>query len=737
MNEPASAARVMPETRAADNQRSFSVVALVLAAILPVSIALAFVIYLLNEEYRANTEEDLTKIVSEISAATDRDLAEALRLASSLAVSDFIRSADYDRFNAETRRLMTVWPHVASITLTDLATNTYLSHTSLPANRGQPAGSATANQSQVVAAERKPMIFPVRVSGPTVKESLIPIRVPIFDQAGQVTQVLSVTLSAAGLNQQFGRHGIKPEWTGALIGPDFTIAARNRSPTQFVGQRVTPSLEQGLIAKPHGLFKATNQEGQPVYTAFLRSPESGWTVVVGIPAADIESRRSQAMILVIAIGCIAALTGLVAALHVGRRIHRARMLERNLTRHLEDEVAKRTAELQRNEQLLHQAQKMEAVGKLTSGIAHDFNNLLGVVIGNLDLILEGLSDRPKLVPRVTQSIEAAERGAALVQQLLAFSRKQTLQPQAIELASLIRRTAEMLRHTLGEQIKLVVDCDRPLRPCFADPGQVESAIINLAINARDAMPKGGTLTISARNVELDTDDLARRRNVAKGAYVMLAVTDTGTGMAPDVLARAVEPFFTTKDTGKGSGLGLSMVYGLATQSRGFFDLRSEPGHGTTVEIGFPVAASGAPAWPAQAPPASTPAPAPRGGSGPVLLVEDNPRLRATTAAMLRQIGYEPLEAGSADEALAVLARHPEVDLMVSDVILPGHRNGFELAAEAIRLRPQLRALHVSGFANVDTLAGETSRGAIHLLNKPFRTEDLARAIAAIELRRTA
>jgi len=176
-----------------------------------------------------------------------------------------------------------------------------------------------------------------------------------------------------------------------------------------------------------------------------------------------------------------------------------------------------------------------------------------------------------------------------------------------------------------------------------------------------------------------------------------------------------------------------MVYGLATQSRGFFDLRSEPGHGTTVEIGLPVAASDVPARPVQI----APTPAPRGGSGPVLLVEDNPRLRATTASMLRQIGYEPLEASSADEALAVLDRHPEVDLMVSDVILSGDRNGFELAAEAIRLRPRLRALHVSGFADVDTLTDENGRGTIHLLNKPFRTEDLARAIAEIEMRRTA
>jgi len=733
LTQPAPPTPGTPEPRKPEKQRSIPVVALVLAAILPVSIALAFVIYLLNEEYRSNTEEDLTKIVSEISTATDRDLAEALRLASSLAVSDFIRSAEYDRFNAETKGLLTVWPHVASITLTDLATSTYLSHTALPPGGAQPAGNATANQAKIVAAERKPMIFPVRVSGPTVKEAIIPIRVPVFDRSGKVSQVLSVTLSVAGLNQQFARHGIKPEWTGALIGPDFNIAARSRSPEQFIGRRVTPSLEQALAANPRGLFKATNQEGQAVFTVFSRSPETGWMVVVGIPAADIESRRMQTLILVIAIGCIAALTGLAAALHVGRRIHRARMLERNLTRHLEEEVAKRTSELHRNEQLLRQAQKMEAVGKLTSGIAHDFNNLLGVVIGNLDLILEGLSDRPKLVPRVTQSIEAAERGAALVQQLLAFSRKQTLQPQAIELASLVRRTADMLRHTLGEQVRLVVDCAQPLWPCFADPGQVESAIVNLAINARDAMPKGGTLTISARNVELDTDDRASRRNVAKGRYVMLSVTDTGTGMTPDTLARAVEPFFTTKGTGKGSGLGLSMVYGLATQSHGFFDLRSEPGHGTTVEIGFPVAASDVQSPPAQAEPAA----APKGGGGPILLVEDNPGLRATTASMLRQIGYEPLEAGSAAEALAVLDRHPEVDLMVSDVILPGDRNGFELATEAIRLRPRLRALHVSGFADVDTLADQGGRSAIHLLNKPFRTEDLAKAIAEIEMRRTA
>jgi PAS domain S-box-containing protein len=375
------------------------------------------------------------------------------------------------------------------------------------------------------------------------------------------------------------------------------------------------------------------------------------------------------------------------------------------------------------EETLRQSQKLESVGQLTGGIAHDFNNLLGVIIGNLDLILDRRKLDAGLKKLVQAALDAALRGGDLTQRLLAFSRKQTLQSKVIYLGERLIQAGTLLRRTLGEQITVKVRAAPDLWPVVADSSQIDNVILNLAINARDAMPKGGAITIDVSNVRFDADYAARNVEVILGDYVLLAVTDTGEGMPPDVLERVFEPFFTTKEVGKGSGLGLSMVYGFVKQSNGHIKIESAVGHGTSVNIYLPRAAAAA---------AAEAAPENRNvnlsANGEVILVvEDNDSVRAVAVNQLASLGYRTLKAESGEAALALLDKHPEIDLMFSDVVMRGGMNGYELALEACKRRPGLRVLLTSGceMKSADGLDGVEK---FELLKKPYRKRDLAQML---------
>jgi signal transduction histidine kinase/integral membrane sensor domain MASE1 len=375
-------------------------------------------------------------------------------------------------------------------------------------------------------------------------------------------------------------------------------------------------------------------------------------------------------------------------------------------------------ERRQTEEQLRQSQKIEAVGRLTGGIAHDFNNLLTVVIGNLDLALGRVQS--DLQATVEGALRAAERGAALVGQLLAFSRKQTLMPETIDLNRLVAGLRELLRRTLGEDIEIEMALEPELWPALADKGQVENALLNLAINARDAMPTGGRLLIETDNARLDEGYASRNEEVTPGAYAMLAVTDTGTGMAPAVVARAVEPFFTTKEVGKGSGLGLSMIYGFVKQSGGHLKIYSEVGHGTTVRLFLPRADQAAAD---EAAAAATPD-HPRGHET-VLAVEDDAEVRAFVVGRLRDLGYRVLEAADGHQALAILAGSDRIDLLFTDVVMPRGITGRELADEAKRQHPQMKILFTSGYTETAIVRHGRLDPSVHFLPKPFRRHDLA------------
>ena len=386
------------------------------------------------------------------------------------------------------------------------------------------------------------------------------------------------------------------------------------------------------------------------------------------------------------------------------------------------------------EEQLRQAQKMEAVGQLTGGVAHDFNNILAIMQGNLDLLhekLSKLSDKSveNLIRYVDTALEAGDRAATLTQRLLAFSRKQTLAPQSLNANGIIGGIAEMLQRTLGEQIEISYLLKDQLWQCNVDRAQLENALLNLALNARDAMPRGGRLTLKTDNVLIGKSDVAEHQQLKPGGYVLLSVQDTGFGMPAEILSRAVEPFFTTKGVGEGSGLGLSMVAGFVQQSGGHFEMKSKLGEGTTAHIYLPRnMAAAQTAEPAEQMSEATDCYAKKR----VLIVEDDAQVRAMTLEILSLAGYEVMAATTANEALQILERNGNnFDLLFTDVILPGGINGIELAREAKQRESTIKVLLTSGYPDqqIATLAdGQTN---LQIIAKPYRTRELERKIHAI------
>jgi PAS domain S-box-containing protein len=387
---------------------------------------------------------------------------------------------------------------------------------------------------------------------------------------------------------------------------------------------------------------------------------------------------------------------------------------------LESRVREEIDRRSRAEEALRQAQKMETVGQLSGGIAHDFNNLLQVIHGNLTLLQQSLpSDEAKWQRAVTNAITGTERSAALTRRLLAFSRRQPLDPRAVDINRLVADMSELLRRTLGETVKVEMDLAASAVIAEVDRNQLENSILNLAINARDAMPEGGILTIATAAVEIGDEFLQLHPDAPPGDYVRLTVADTGNGMDADTLSRAVEPFFTTKEVGRGTGLGLSMVYGFVRQSDGYFDLRSDVGGGTSVDLYLPRAKR-----------AVEPEPEPkrhglaRGNGETILLCEDDPDVRRFSADSLIELGYKVIEAADADSALDLLRDVAPIDLLFTDVVLPGGKTGAELAREAREVQPGLKVLFTTGYAR-SALDETAIDAATELLPKPFSIDELS------------
>jgi signal transduction histidine kinase/CheY-like chemotaxis protein len=493
-------------------------------------------------------------------------------------------------------------------------------------------------------------------------------------------------------------------------------------------------------------------DGRTHVWAVARSPsirDTGLYIMVGLSKDGLfaaANRRLYEDLAMLALASLLLLAGvwLLATLGIGRQVGRLAAMARRLgfgdlsaripEPHPRGELGglmtllNGTAEsLERQRiaidelnQKLGQSQKMEAMGQLTGGVAHDFNNLLTVILGNAEYLAEKLAANRELHKIADSIATAAERGSDLTRSLLAFARKQPLMPMDIDIGQKILGMEQLLRRTLGEHIECEFLLDRDLWQASVDPGQLASALLNLVLNARDAMPQGGKLVVEVRNSSLDESDVDVNGEARPGDYVMVAVTDTGSGMIAEVASRAFEPFFTTKEVGKGTGLGLSMVYGFAKQSGGLMQIHSEPGHGTAVKLFFPRITAPHRADSPRVDQIAAPA-----GAETILVVEDNDLVRTYVEKELKELGYRIIAARNGPEALAILRQPREIDLLFTDIVMPGGMFGPELAKQASRLRPELKVLFTSGYTEQPVQPLEGLDGEARILNKPYRRNDLA------------
>lgn len=519
-----------------------------------------------------------------------------------------------------------------------------------------------------------------------------------------------------------------------------------------IGASIAGSELFRFAASPDGeaLREVADREGRTQVWAVSRSPsirKAGLTIMVGrskdglVAAAN---RRLYEDLAILAVALLLLLAGLwiLTTMSIGRQVGRLAVMATRLGRgdlgaripppHPRGELGglmtllNGTAESLEQQRAaiadlshkLSQSQKMEAMGQLTGGVAHDFNNLLTVILGNSEHLADRLAGNKELQRIAGDIATAAERGSDLTRSLLAFARKQPLRPREIDIAEKVLGMEQLLRRTLGEHIECRFTLEPDPWPASVDSGQLATAVLNLVLNARDAMPEGGKLTVEVRNSSLGESDLDVNGEPRPGDYVMVAVTDTGSGMSSEVASRAFEPFFTTKEVGKGTGLGLSMVYGFAQQSGGLVQMQSEPGQGSAVRLFFPRLATPLSEDPPPAEQPVTPA-----GHETILLVEDDDMVRAYFENELRTLGYRVITASNGPAALELLRRHGDIQLLFTDVVMPGGMFGPELARQATALRPDLNVLFTSGYSQdpVRTPDGINAR----ILTKPFRRQDLA------------
>jgi signal transduction histidine kinase/CheY-like chemotaxis protein len=596
------------------------------------------------------------------------------------------------------------------------------------------------------------------IIGATLLRPLISVGVPVFHN-GTVTSVLTMGVDPKILSLILERRNFPPGWLGGIFDRNGIILARSRDLDKFLGKPVAPDLRQAIKEAPEGLVPNVTSDGIAVYSTFRRSSITGWTAGIGLPREAVDGPVRRAWMFAVGGGTVFLILSLALAWWMAQAIRRPvralaamtqtlgreepiapyrggvrelnlvadglRAAAAALARHreqLEETVALRTQELRAEAEArkqaqasLLQSQKMEAIGQLTGGIAHDFNNLLTVASGSLEMLEARISDERSL--HLLYSTQTAMwRAAKLTKSLLAFARKQRLEPVLADLNSVVMDMDEMLRRSLGPSVQIRHAFADELWPVRIDIGQIETALLNIAINARDAMPRGGTLLFETANV---TGCLPHE--VAGRECVLISVHDTGTGMSADVVERAFEPFFTTKDIGRGTGLGLSMVFGVVHQSGGAVRLHSRLGSGTTVLIYLPRADCSA--LPAAR--GTVSARLPESAAARILVVDDDEAVRWVTVECLREIGCSVEEADSGRAALTLLEHDELFDLIVMDQVMPG-LSGEDTVRMARRARPELKVLFLSGNPG----CGEEGSSDIWL-QKPFRKESLAQAISRV------
>jgi signal transduction histidine kinase len=665
-----------------------SLVALGVAAMLPtVVFAAVSVFYLLRAERErvTNATVEQSRIVMTL---VDTQLQRHLAALDVLSSSIYFETKNWAEFYWRVQRLLAVNRLWESIVLIDAERRDEVFDLRRPF--GEPAPIAAVHERNLgrVLATGSALVGDIESHEHPVVWLYVPARVD-----GKITHVIAISLKTRIFQDTLTAYAA-PGTTGGIVDSDGAFVARTLDYDERVGTPATQYVRDAIRNGKGGLYSGTTYEGLKNYTAYYVSPSSGWSTHLAVASASIDTPTRLSFV---AAG-IAGLGGLA------------------LGGFLVVLVLRDIAERRRAEEMLRQSQKMEAIGQLTGGIAHDFNNLLTAVIGNLDMIRTRAAGNDRLQRMADNALEAARKGAKLSSQLLAFSRSQHMNVGPVDLAQLLGGMSGLLAQSVGPSVRVDVQVDEDARFVVSDANQLELALLNLAVNARDAMPEGGTLTLKARHVH----DTERRL-----PHVELAVTDTGVGMTDEVRSRAIEPFYTTKPTGQGTGLGLSQVYAVARESGGTLTIDSEPGRGTTVSIMLPAGAPPVVQTEINAQQTTTVPGAQSREQRRVLVVDDDKLVRRFMSESLRSLQYHVTEAESGAQALATMERE-RFDLLIVDFAMPG-MNGAEAARTAQERQPGIKVLMVSGYA--DSAAVEAALGSARLLRKPFDLAELGAAVA--------
>jgi signal transduction histidine kinase len=723
---------------------------LTLATVLPLVAVGGFAVIRTVDDQTAQVEQGIGRTVDGLLGDIDRQIIAIEAELQVLAVSPSLQSEDLYPFYQQMYAALPLQGTV--IVLLDTKGQQLLS-TSRPFGAPLPRATNTEMHERVVATG-KPQVSDL-IMGSVLQRPVVVVGVPVFHD-GNVAFVLVMGLGSEILSKLLRQPDLSPDWVVAIFDRKGIIVARNRELDRFLGKPAAPIIREAIAGPVDNWIPNVTSEGIRVYSTFRRSTVTGWTAAIGVPRGFVDAPRRRAQFLafggggaVLALSLslawwmaqairrpVEALTAATKAVASGvpiidvnggvRELNQAgdalrataAALARN-QQELESIVAERTEQLRAEiearkqaEATLLQSQKMEAIGQLTGGIAHDFNNLLTIASGSLEMLEARVSDERSL--HLLQNAQSAiSRGAKLTTSLLAFARKQRLEPVLANLNSVIIEMDEMVRRSLGPSVEIRHAFASELWPVQIDLSQIETALLNIAINARDAMPGGGILLFETANVSACPPEEMAGRDC-----VLVSVHDTGTGMSPDVMERAFEPFFTTKEVGRGTGLGLSMVFGVVHQSGGVVRLRSELARGTTVLIYLPRAAHAA--LPATGRDAS--AGVQSGAGAHILVVDDDAAVRWVTVECLRGAGYRVVEADSGRAALTLLKRDEPCDLVVMDHVMPG-LSGQDTVRLARRGRPELKVLFLSGYATLGEAGGDI------WLQKPFKTQALADAVS--------
>ncbi len=746
-------------------------IVLATAAILPMLLLFTAIAYLDYRAERVRSGERQLSVTHSMAATVERELRAATASLQALALSPGLQQDDVAGFRNLAERFISTEPKGSALVLLDSAgqqlLNTALSPGERLVRRGSAANAALTWRVFDTAQPVISNLFPPE----TGNELIVTADVPVMKN-GHVVYDLSLVLPASRFSDILSEQTLPAGRILAVFDRLGQTVARLPNPETLVGVQAPSTLLPALLTRDEGVLASVTREGRPVLTAFSHTKPSGWAVAFAVPDAELRAPLQRSLRLALGLGLVGMLTSAAVAFVMGQRILRPirsltrfaadpaqadmgslglRELDavaaalrqgerdrqaamgalRTLNEQLEGRVRQETASRLAAQAQLAQSQRMEALGQLAGGIAHDFNNVLQAVSGGLSLIQRRAADERAVLRLSAMAAEATARGASITGRLLTFARRGDLAAAPVPPEALLEGLRVMLAHTLGPGITVRVQVPYGVPNLLADKPQLETALINIAVNARDAMQNGGTLTLTAGAAPSDT---LPPPVLPAGAYVHLTLIDTGTGMAPEILARASEPFFTTKDPGQGTGLGLAMARGFAEQSGGGFAISSIQGQGTTIHLWFPQAGehaviSAAPASPAM--PAGEAANPMR-----VLMVDDDSMVREVLAGEMEAHGFLVTTAADGQAALALIDAGQPTDLLITDYAMAG-MTGMTLITETRRRRPGLPALLLTGFAEFraeEALASAQDRLTV-LLRKPIAGDDLARHAARLRRRK--